>query len=68
MMILVIFYQIEQVPQANVVAKIEDYDKDREEEEKRVQDMMSEIGEPEKEAATPGTRLCSYIEFVKSAN
>ncbi|XP_062605663.1 nuclear pore complex protein DDB_G0274915-like, partial [Saccostrea cucullata] len=42
----------ENVPQANVIAKIEDYDKDREEEEKRVQEMMAEIGEPEKEVTT----------------
>ena len=43
-----------QVPQANISAKIEDYDQDREEEEKRAKDMMSEIEEPEKETDAAG--------------
>lgn len=52
-----------QVPQANVNAKIEDYDKDREEEEKRAQDMMSEIGDSEKESSSAGTHsfICCFL-------
>nr|XP_022341390.1 mucin-19-like [Crassostrea virginica] len=44
----------ENVPLANISAKIEDYDQDREEEEKRAKDMMSEIEEPEKETDAAG--------------
>lgn len=53
-----------QVPQANVNAKIEDYDKVREQEEKRAQDMMSEIGDSEKESSTAGKHsfICVFYQ------
>ncbi|XP_061162810.1 uncharacterized protein LOC133172022 isoform X2 [Saccostrea echinata] len=57
----------ENVPQANVIAKIEDYDKDRKEEEKRAQEMMAEIGEPEKEVTAAETTSSTTVSTAAPA-